>query len=79
MTDARFLQIHTLTGYSAALLNRDDTGLAKRMPFGGVMRTRISSQCLKRHWRMAEDPHALNQIDGAEASIRSRELVTQKL
>lgn len=79
MTDARFLQIHTLTGYSAALLNRDDTGLAKRMPFGGVMRTRISSQCLKRHWRMAEDPHALNQIDGAEASIRSRELVTQKV
>jgi len=38
----RFLQIHTLTPYTAALLNRDDAGLAKRLPYGGVMRTRIS-------------------------------------
>ena len=40
----RFLQIHTLTSYAAALLNRDDAGLAKRLPYGGVSRTRISSQ-----------------------------------
>lgn len=76
MTDAKFLQIHTLTGYSAALLNRDDTGLAKRLPFGGAMRTRVSSQCLKRHWRIADDPNGLDKIDGAEASYRSRGLVT---
>ena len=43
----RFLQIHTLHSYPAALLNRDDSGRAKRMPFGGAVRTRISSQCLK--------------------------------
>ena len=79
MTDARFLQIHTLHSYSGALLNRDDSGLAKRLPYGDAMRTRISSQCLKRHWRMAEDPHALNNIDGAAASFRSRELVTLKV
>jgi len=48
---ARFLQIHTLTSYHASLLNRDDAGFAKSIPFGGVTRTRISSQCLKRHWR----------------------------
>ena len=30
MPDARFLQIHSLHGYSAVLLNRDDSGLAKR-------------------------------------------------
>lgn len=79
MTAPRFLQIHTLTAYTAALLNRDDSGLAKRLPYGGVLRTRISSQCLKRHWRLAEDPHALHAIDGAEAAFRSRELVTKKV
>ena len=42
----RFLQIHFLTSYAATLLNRDDAGFAKRIPFGGVVRTRISSQCL---------------------------------
>ena len=68
----RFLQIHTLTPYTAALLNRDDAGLAKRLPYGGVMRTRISSQCLKRHWRIADDPHALHAINGVEAASRSR-------
>ena len=35
----RFLQIHTLTPYAGALLNRDDSGLAKRLPFGGVLRS----------------------------------------
>jgi CRISPR system Cascade subunit CasC len=77
MPEPRFLQIHTLTPYTAALLNRDDSGLAKRLPYGGEPRTRISSQCLKRHWRMTDDPHALHRIDGAEAAHRSRELVTQ--
>ncbi len=46
-----FLQIHTLTCYPASLLNRDDAGLAKRIPFGNAVRLRVSSQCLKRHWR----------------------------
>lgn len=46
-----FLQIHTLTSYPASLLNRDDAGLAKRIPFGNALRLRVSSQCLKRHWR----------------------------
>jgi CRISPR system Cascade subunit CasC len=45
-----FMQIHTLTSYHATLLNRDDAGLAKRIPFGNRDRLRISSQCLKRHW-----------------------------
>ncbi len=55
MTDhpGDMVQIHMLTSYPATLLNRDDTGLAKRIPFGEVVRTRISSQCLKKHWREA--------------------------
>ena len=69
----RFLQIHTLHSYPAALLNRDDSGLAKRMPFGGAVRTRISSQCLKRHWRVAEDEFSISNI--APDAFRSRNVV----
>ena len=76
MTDPRFLQIHTLSPYTGALLNRDDSGLAKRLPYGGVLRTRVSSQCLKRHWRMAKDLHSLHALDGVTKSARSRDLVT---
>ena len=79
MPDVRFLQIHSLHGYSAALLNRDDSGLAKRITYGGRIRTRVSSQCLKRHWRMADDIHALQRIDGATDSVRSRETVTRRV
>ena len=79
MNSPRFIQIHTLASYVAALLNRDDSGLAKRLPYGDALRTRISSQCLKRHWRMADDPHSLNKIDGATTAFRSRELVTRKV
>ena len=79
MTDVRFLQVHSLHGYSAALLNRDDSGLAKRMTYGRAIRTRISSQCLKRHWRMADGAHALYGVDGASAAVRSRETVTRRI
>lgn len=66
----RFIQIHFLTSYPAALLNRDDAGFAKRVPFGGATRTRISSQCLKRHWRTFEGDYALSEL--GDLSIRSR-------
>lgn len=79
MPNVRFLQIHSLHGYSAVLLNRDDSGLAKRMTYGDTIRTRISSQCLKRHWRVSKDIHALSGIDGATAAIRSREIVTREV
>ncbi|MDE2786640.1 MAG: type I-E CRISPR-associated protein Cas7/Cse4/CasC [Chloroflexota bacterium] len=79
MTTPRFLQIHTLHSYPAALLNRDDSGLAKRMPFGGATRTRISSQCLKRHWRVAQDEFALRGIAGTTAALRSRNVVERKV
>ena len=72
----RFIQIHTLHNYPAALLNRDDAGLAKRLPYGNAIRTRISSQCLKRHWRTADDAFALASL-GVPMAIRSRELPRQ--
>jgi CRISPR system Cascade subunit CasC len=50
----RFLQLHLLTAYPAANLNRDDTGRPKTVTFGGTTRLRISSQALKRAWRASE-------------------------
>jgi CRISPR system Cascade subunit CasC len=78
MPAPRFVQIHTLASYPAVLLNRDDAGLAKRLPYGGTSRIRISSQCLKRHWRMAKDEWALNAI-GPDMALRSREVVERKI
>jgi CRISPR system Cascade subunit CasC len=77
----RFIQIHTLHTYPAALLNRDDAGLAKRLPLGNAMRTRISSQCLKRHWRVADDRYALSALD-VPMAVRSRgtlELIRKRI
>ena len=77
----RFIQIHTLHNYPGALLNRDDAGLAKRLPYGDAIRTRISSQCLKRHWRMAEDHFSLTNL-GVSMAVRSRvtlDLIRKKL
>ena len=72
MPTPRFIQIHALQNYTGALLNRDDSGLAKTLPYGGVPRTRISSQCLKRHWRKAEGEYALTNI--APDPVRTKEL-----
>src|SRR5258706_7470389 len=43
-----FVQLHLLTSYPAANLNRDDTGRPKTLFYGGAERIRISSQSLKR-------------------------------
>lgn len=81
MPNPLFIQIHTLTSYPGTLLNRDDVGFAKRLPFGGVTRTRISSQCLKRHWRMFDGEHALSSLregdDSVALSVRSRHTFEQ--
>lgn len=68
---SHFIQIHTLTSYPGTLLNRDDAGFAKRLPFGGASRTRVSSQCLKRHWRTFGGQHSLGELDQGK-SLRSR-------
>jgi len=64
--------------YPAVLLNRDDAGLAKRLPYGGASRIRVSSQCLKRHWRTVEDDWALKEI-GAPMALRSREVIEREI
>jgi len=50
----RFVQLHLLTSYPPANLNRDDLGRPKTAKMGGVERLRVSSQSLKRAWRTSE-------------------------
>jgi CRISPR system Cascade subunit CasC len=70
-----FLQIHTLVSYPASLLNRDDAGLAKRIPFGNAARLRVSSQCQKRHWRDALQQRLPDVPDG----LRTRSFFTRTI
>jgi len=48
---SQFIQLHILTSYPPANLNRDDLGRPKTAVMGGTQRLRISSQSLKRAWR----------------------------
>jgi CRISPR system Cascade subunit CasC len=68
-----FLQIHTLVSYPASLLNRDDAGLAKRIPFGNATRLRVSSQCQKRHWR----DDLVEQLPELPDGLRTRSFFTR--
>ncbi len=51
---SRFVQLHVLTAYPPANLNRDDTGRPKTALLGDTQRLRVSSQSLKRAWRMSD-------------------------
>lgn len=51
---SRFIQIHLLTSYPPANLNRDDLGRPKTAKMGGVDRLRASSQTHKRSWRTSD-------------------------
>lgn len=50
----RFIQLHFLTHYPVSNPNRDDMGEPKEAIIGGTPRMRISSQCLKRTWRLSD-------------------------
>lgn len=50
----RFIQLHILTSYPPANLNRDDLGRPKTAKMGGFDRLRVSSQSLKRTWRTSD-------------------------
>lgn len=71
-----FVQLHTLTVYPASCVVRDDLGRPKTALFGGVQRMRISSQSLKRAWRLSEPMAAAT--DG-ELSIRTRYVGSEAL
>ena len=49
-----FIQLHLLTSYPPSNLNRDDLGRPKTAVMGGKTRLRVSSQSLKRAWRVSD-------------------------
>jgi CRISPR system Cascade subunit CasC len=49
-----YINIHTLISHPSSMMNRDDSGLQKTAVFGGAVRSRISSQCLKRAIRQSD-------------------------
>lgn len=62
------IEIHSIQNHSPANLNRDDLGSPKTCYFGGVLRSRISSQCIKRSIRMS------NEFKALLGGIRTRQL-----
>ncbi len=69
MTTAfRFVQIHTLTFYGPNNLNRDDLSRPKTAMLGTAPRLRLSSQCVKRAWRLSD---VMNDV---ATGLRSRSL-----
>lgn len=67
----RFVQLHLLTSYPPANLNRDDLGNPKTARLGGVERLRVSSQSLKRAWRTSE---LFQQALAGSIGIRTKRL-----
>lgn len=64
-----FIDLHILQNHSPSNLNRDDLGAPKTCWFGGTMRARISSQCLKRSIRTSA------QFADQMEAIRTRRLL----
>jgi len=66
-----FVQLHLLTSYPPACLNRDDLNRPKTAVMGGVQRLRLSSQSLKRAWRISE---IFEEALGGHIGTRTKEM-----
>ena len=70
------IEIHLIQNHSPANLNRDDLGVPKTCYFGGVLRSRISSQCIKRSIRMS---HEFKALLGGIRTRRLARLIADKV
>ncbi len=70
------IEIHAIQNHSPANLNRDDIGAPKTCYFGGVLRSRISSQCLKRSIRTSE---AFKTLCGGVRTRQLARLITERV
>ena len=70
-TQPRFVDLHLLQTVPYANLNRDDLGSPKTLIYGGVTRTRVSSQCWKRATRLAIE------ADLGDPAVRTRRVIQQ--
>lgn len=69
-----FIQLHLLTSYPPANLNRDDIGRPKTARMGGAERLRVSSQSLKRHWRTSD---VFQEVLAGNLGTRTKRLGSQ--
>ncbi|MFF0690262.1 type I-E CRISPR-associated protein Cas7/Cse4/CasC [Streptomyces albogriseolus] len=65
---ARFICAHVLQTVPFACLNRDDTNSVKTVQYGGILRTRVSSQCWKRAIRLDFEQRV------GQAALRTRRI-----
>ncbi|MEB2363303.1 MAG: type I-E CRISPR-associated protein Cas7/Cse4/CasC [Bryobacterales bacterium] len=66
----KLIELHILQSFPVSCLNRDDVGAPKSAVFGGVMRARISSQCLKRAIReYARDEYPAARFGGSRSRL----------
>ncbi len=70
------IEIHAIQNHSPSNLNRDDLGAPKTCYFGGVLRSRISSQCLKRSIRMSDE---FKELLGGIRTRRLAELIAKEV
>ena len=70
MNAYNYLNLSVLISHNASCLNRDDLGMQKTVLYGGVRRTRITSQALKRVMRRSE----YYRVHLGTPSFRSRNL-----
>jgi len=77
---SEFIQLHVLTSYPPANLNRDDLGRPKTAVFGGTQRLRVSSQSLKRAWRTSDlFQQELSGFIGTRTRTLGQEIVVREL
>ena len=67
-----YAEIHVLQTFPVSNINRDDVGMPKTAPYGGVERARISSQSQK--YAMRQNFMNISQDEPWLAGIRSRKL-----
>lgn len=80
MTNNLYLDIHVLQTVPSSNINRDDTGTPKTAIYGGVTRSRVSSQSWKRAVRLAFKEQTKNaKWLESYRTLRVVELLAQKL
>jgi len=70
------IEIHAIQNHSPANLNRDDLGAPKTCYFGGVLRSRISSQCIKRSIRLSGE---FQKLLGGVRTRQLAKLIAEKV
>lgn len=70
------IEMHMIQNHAPSNLNRDDLGAPKTCYFGGVLRSRISSQCLKRSIRTSS---CFKLLTGGIRTRRLPQLLADKI